>query len=144
MNSHCNTPSSLLGFDRRQRQRSAWLALLSMVLLFAGPLISNVQAAFAKPAYAMCLASPAQPDLHDTHSGHHVSADASGQPQLLHASCGYCTLLFHTSSMAPQALVIATPTIWGAIHPPIPTTRGYSTPAAYALAQGRAPPGLTI
>lgn len=142
MHPHSGTSPDSLGFNRRQRQHSARLALLSMVLIFAGPLISNVQAALATPAYAMCLASPTQPDQHSSHSGHPLTTDEHGQTQMLHASCGYCSLLFHTSSLALQTLVIATPTIWPVIRPPVTTAPGHATPAAYELAQGRAPPRL--
>ncbi|MGP4844842.1 DUF2946 domain-containing protein [Marinobacter sp. 1Y8] len=147
-----NRPSSL-GFDRRQRQRSAWLALLSMALIFAGPVVSNVQALTAAPSHIAAVTQPAKdhhagghhkPAANTGHSGHHEHSDGADQGQLLHASCGYCILLFHTASLSLEALPITAPERWAPSYQNLPIQSRYYTLAAYSVPQSRAPPHVTV
>lgn len=85
--------------DKRARQRGAWLGLLAMLLVFVGPLLSQVRdmGQGGVPEWMGELACAAE------------HGDAGHQPaipdhEMSWAKCGYCTLLFNSPALSPAPL----------------------------------------
>ncbi|CAN0598207.1 unnamed protein product, partial [Ectocarpus sp. 12 AP-2014] len=92
---------------RRHKQWPAWIALLSMVLIYVGPLITQAQ---LNPE-----AGPAALNSHhsDHHSREHSPAPSSGQTDhsdplqhLAHGECGYCVLLSKLPVLSSQGTAV--------------------------------------
>ncbi|SDG19673.1 Protein of unknown function [Onishia taeanensis] len=94
----------------RPDRRLAWLALVAMLLIFVGPLISQSQRLLEHERAVMPMAqahvhstSMAETEEHSAHGGACHHADAL-------AACGYCLLFAHTPGLTPTlALLAATP-----------------------------------
>ncbi|WP_375740755.1 DUF2946 domain-containing protein [Pseudomonas boanensis] len=121
----------------RRHQRGAWLGLLAMLLVFAGPLLSQslTPPRQAVPAWMGELACA---------TDHQLSTEQPAQPghETTWAKCGYCTLLFNSPALSPAPLLAgfltnpASPRIFAAVH------RGHAASAVFPNALTRAPPAV--
>ncbi|WP_168203191.1 DUF2946 domain-containing protein [Marinobacter fonticola] len=126
---------------------AAWLALVSMLLIFVGPLYSNSQALLSAQTH------PDPPPGFDPHAegaycgeipatGQDVQQAPAHSP-MLHAECGYCILLSHTPPPAPTSLDAVTPPFWSAPLP-LPAQEATYSFRPYGIAQVRAPPSIIV
>jgi hypothetical protein len=122
-----------------RRGHALWISLFAMLMVFAGPLISQ----------SMPMGNAHGMDMPMHHGGKHAGAHAVAQlsqspPRAdLHPiweKCGYCNLMLHCPAL-PQTL-----TLLNAPAGPEPraqhyfTRAGYARPAIFAGALTRAPP----
>lgn len=136
-----------LGVTRRRMRHAAWLALVSMLLIFVGPLYSNSQALLdaqtqlePPPGFdpyapgAFCGEVPT------------LVADAHKAPDdipMHHAECGYCVLLTHASPLTPAVPDLTEPPFWSSQQPLAVQQATYNF-HPYGIAQVRAPPPTTV
>ena len=134
-----------MGMCRRGRT-SAWVSLFAVLMMFVGPLVSQIMptnpgmaapTSISRAAHtAMALAQP------------HCQADATHTPDnTLHPlweRCGYCSLFFHCPAL-PQSLQLRADT------PPVVTLRllvqarqGHGVKPVFPGARTRAPPLPTL
>jgi len=120
--------------------RSAvWVALFAMLMVFAGPLISQS----TPMAHSMNMGDMAMPMHHD-HGARspnpHASQPSNGDLHPLWEKCGYCNLMLHCPAL-PQTLSLLT-----AAATPLARAEHYFTRAGHARqaifpgALTRAPP----
>lgn len=141
---------SVMALSRQRLHAGAWLALLSMALIFAAPLYSRSMA-LMQPAghHGMASEPNDSPADHEGMSHHGASepsgqADADSHPTFLHAECGYCVLIAHIAPLAPNALAMHPPTNWTK-QPRSSIAPGKAgQPPFYSFARVRAPPSLTV
>ena len=109
--------------------RASWLALLAMLLLSVGPLLSQLTAPVA-PAWLTALACGEHAGSHNDPLDH----DA------LWAKCGYCTLLLNSpaTSCASPLLTLASTTV--ADRHAVPVRSGVVRSAIFPGSRSRAPP----
>jgi hypothetical protein len=113
-----------------------------MLLVFAGPLLSQGMAHHGMPATQASMDMAAMPGMHDMPGMEHAEAHhaQAGGDEALWAECGYCTLLFSCPALAaapfdlPPAGLFITPLA----TPPI--VAGHATSAVFPGARSRAPP----
>ncbi|MDE3739369.1 MULTISPECIES: DUF2946 domain-containing protein [Pseudomonas] len=119
----------------RARQRGAWLGLLAMLLLFVGPLVS--QARDMGPGGA-----PAWMDELACATDHSAPSHEPSMPshEMSWAKCGYCTLLFNSPALSPNALHGLVLTDLALPVPIAATQAGHGSRAIFPGALTRAPP----
>lgn len=128
-------------------RHAAWLALLSMLLIFVGPLYSNSQALLEAQTASQSLPGfdhHAPAPRHDEASSALDSAHQhSGDIPAHHAECGYCVLLTHASALEPAAPKLIEPPFWSP-QQPLALQQASYTFRPYSIAQVRAPPSTTV
>ncbi|SDX89861.1 Protein of unknown function [Pseudomonas kuykendallii] len=127
---------------RGPTRHAAWLGLFAMLLVFAGPLLSQGMAHHAMPGMQASMDMAAMPGMHDMPGMAHADAHpaSTGADDALWAQCGYCTLLFSCPALvaAPFDLPPA-----GLFITPLATPRivdGHAASAVFPGARSRAPP----
>ncbi len=113
-----------------------------MLLVFAGPLLSQGMAQHGMPALQGSAQMAAMPGMHDmpgmAHAdAHHPQAGGDGPPW---AECGYCTLLFSCPALAAAPFDLPPA---GALITPLatpPSVDGHAASAVFPGARPRAPP----
>lgn len=130
-------------FWHRWYRSLTWLALFAMLMVFAGPLISQAQRLMAMPASSETSAAYSMPmHLH----GEEKVGTAAATPFVAHidmAACGYCELFLHAPGLEPpQVVPPVTPPPAGFVAPVTVVTTP-STPT-YPRYITRAPPRVRI
>lgn len=114
-------------------RRGAWAALLAMLLLAIGPLLSQ-----------WLLPGRAAGDMPPGCSEHRASpAPASHGQQALWAKCGYCTLLFSSPALTSPALLLAGPRREAGRPVSIGGAQRVVASPVFPGARSRAPPALS-
>ncbi|WP_431475165.1 DUF2946 domain-containing protein [Marinobacter sp. KM021] len=92
---------------QRHNRWPAWIALLSMVLIYLGPLLTQAQSGQHEA-----------PNAHSGHHGHHNSSPPSEETDhsdplqhLAHGECGYCVLLSKLPALSQQSTSVSTGSI---------------------------------
>lgn len=121
----------------RNRQWPAWIGIWALLMLFAGPAISQLQAYSKHQGDRNHHAATG----HDAHRpAHHGPSQHPSPDHAAHAQCGYCTL----TSQSPLAAAQVPNRIAGDTRPLFQaagTARaGYGTAAVFPAARVRAPP----
>ncbi|VXC47426.1 conserved hypothetical protein [Pseudomonas sp. 8BK] len=112
--------------------RASWLALLAMLLLSVGPLLSQLTAP-AEPAWLTELAC-------GEHAGSHngpLDHDA------LWAKCGYCTLLLNSPATGCASPTLALTAVAPADRHSAPVRSGVARSAIFPGSRSRAPPAYS-
>ncbi|WP_428396669.1 DUF2946 domain-containing protein [Marinobacter salarius] len=98
---------------QRHNRWPVWIALLSMLLIYLGPLLTKAQ-----------LPQHAEPTHHSAEHKHHGhppehTPDKHSDPfeHLAHGDCGYCVLLTKLPAMSPQGAQGAPSDHTGSRHP---------------------------
>ena len=119
----------------RRKQHGAWLGLLAMLLVFAGPLLSQsrIPPQQVVPAWLdeLACATDRQASFeHPAQPGHEMGW----------AKCGYCTLLFNSPALSSAPLLAGFLAQVGGVQPTEATQPGHATSAVFPNALTRAPP----
>jgi len=112
--------------------RASWLALLAMLLLSVGPLLSQFTAP-AAPAWLTELACGEHASSHDNPLDH----DA------LWAKCGYCTLLLNSPATGCASPTLALAAAIPADRHAAPVRSGVVRSAIFPSSRSRAPPAYS-
>ena len=112
--------------------RASWLALLAMLLLSVGPLLSQLTAP-AAPAWLTELACGEHVGSHDNPLDH----DA------LWAKCGYCTLLLNSPATGCASPTLALTAVAPADRHSAPVRSGVVRSAIFPGSRSRAPPAYS-
>lgn len=112
--------------------RASWLALLAMLLLSVGPLLSQFTAPSA-PAWLTELACGEHASSHDNPLDH----DA------LWAKCGYCTLLLNSPATGCTSPTLALAAAIPADRHAAPVRSGVVRSAIFPGSRSRAPPAYS-
>lgn len=112
--------------------RASWLALLAMLLLSVGPLLSQLTAP-AEPAWLTELACGEHVGSHDNPLDH----DA------LWAKCGYCTLLLNSPATGCVSPTLALAAAIPADRHAVPVRSGVVRSAIFPGSRSRAPPAYS-
>lgn len=115
-----------------QRRIGARLALLAMLLLCVGPLLSQGLRAASPPAAQTC-------DEHGAGSASHGS-DATHRHEAPWASCGYCTLLFSSPALLGPTLGLASAGQVAVLPMLLGQAQQVPAPAVFPGARSQAPP----
>src|SRR3989338_3111672 len=118
-----------------QRRIGAWLALLAMLLLCVGPLLSQ-------GLRAASLSDPQACGEHGAGSASH----SSGEPhrhEAPWASCGYCTLLFGSPALVAPTLGLARAGQVAGLPTLLGQAQQVPEPAVFPGARSHAPPVLS-
>ncbi|MGA4633560.1 DUF2946 domain-containing protein [Pseudomonas solani] len=113
----------------------AWLGLLAMLLVFAGPLLSQARSLDRQgvPDWMGELACSAE---------HGTVQKAPGQldHEAAWAKCGYCTLLLNCPALSSAPLIAST--LLDAVRAPrlVPVASGHAGSAIFPGSRSRAPP----
>ncbi|WP_304524984.1 DUF2946 domain-containing protein [Halomonas sp. I5-271120] len=106
--SRVHRPHGDTGPRIRPDRRLAWLALVAMLLVFVGPLISQSQRLLVheQPDMPMAQAQAQATSVTETHE----PADHGGMRHHADAlaACGYCVLFAHTPGLVPTLAPLAT------------------------------------
>ncbi|ENO16275.1 DUF2946 domain-containing protein [Marinobacter nanhaiticus D15-8W] len=129
-------------------RHAAWLALLSMLLIFVGPLYSNGQALLEAQTASKSLPgfnhhAPAMLHGEESSTAPDAAHQHAGDIPAHHAECGYCVLLTHASALEPAAPQLIEPPFWSPQRPLALQQASY-TFRPYSIAQVRAPPSTTV
>lgn len=111
-----------------QRRIGAWLALLAMLLLCVGPLLSQGLRAASPPAPVAC----------EEHGA--GSTSQTHRHEAPWASCGYCTLLFSSPALVAPALVLASAGSVAGLPMLLGQAQQVPEPAVFPGARSHAPP----
>ncbi|MCR4509229.1 DUF2946 domain-containing protein [Pseudomonas sp. 32.2.56] len=111
---------------------ASWLALLAMLLLSVGPLLSQLTAP-AEPAWLTELACGEHVGRHDNPLDH----DA------LWAKCGYCTLLLNSPATGCASPTLALAAAIPADRHAAPVRSGVVRSAIFPGSRSRAPPAYS-
>jgi hypothetical protein len=114
------------------RYRASWLALLAMLLLSVGPLLSQLSQP-AEPAWLTVLACGEHADSAETPLDH----DA------LWAKCGYCTLLLNSPATGCASPTLALTAVAPADRYSAPVRSGVARSAIFPGSRSRAPPAYS-
>ena len=114
------------------RYRASWLALLAMLLLSVGPLLSQLTAP-AAPAWLTELACGEHAGSHNDPLDH----DA------LWAKCGYCTLLLNSPATGCASPTLALTAVAPADRHSAPVRSGVARSAIFPGSRSRAPPAYS-
>lgn len=112
--------------------RASWLALLAMLLLSVGPLLSQLTAP-AEPAWLTELACGEHAGSHNNPLDH----DA------LWAKCGYCTLLLNSPATGCASPTLALAAAIPADRHAAPVRSGVVRSAIFPGSRSRAPPAYS-
>jgi len=112
--------------------RASWLALLAMLLLSVGPLLSQLTAP-AEPAWLTELACGEHAGGHNSPLDH----DA------LWAKCGYCTLLLNSPATGCASPTLALAAAIPADRHAAPVRSGVARSAIFPGSRSRAPPAYS-
>lgn len=115
-----------------QRRIGAWLALLAMLLLCVGPLLSQ----------GLRAASPAAPPACDEHGAGSAShgSEAAHRHEAPWASCGYCTLLFSSPALVAPVLQLVSSGQVAVLPMLLGQAQRVPEPAVFPGARSQAPP----
>jgi hypothetical protein len=131
-----------------RENRGAWLSLFAMLMIFAGPLLSQSMPMEHHASMAMPASAPMTGQMTAGEHAHHASdqsSEASGpgiSDHALWAKCGYCTLLFSCPAL-PSVMSLAA----AALPKPVDVfaavaRQGHARQAIFPNARSRAPPAL--
>lgn len=118
--------------------RGAWLSLFAMLMIFAGPLLS--QAMPGTPAAGMSMAMDMPMGMAMPSEHQHAHRQAGDYDHALWEKCGYCSLLFHSPAASGNLAVSAVLPPPPALGPVPAALSGHSREVALFLAGPRAPP----
>lgn len=143
---------------------TAWIALLGMLAIFAGPVLTQGLARMKADTgrlwpqqtaeWQTHHAQQAHHAQHSHHSGSHKAGslhgdarqDGQGAPapdeEHIHAHCGYCTLLSQTPPCLERQPALWFQTLLSSRSPNPGTQAGFSGPARFPNAWVRAPPSF--
>ncbi|TBV13451.1 DUF2946 domain-containing protein [Stutzerimonas kirkiae] len=117
----------------RHSKGLAWLGLCAMLLIYTGPLLSQMQQAGHAEHHAAA-------GHHHAGHGHHTPERYTLASAL--DACGYCTLLLSSPALGSSRPCLPTCPIHGRTLPPAPY-RIISTTAPFPRALPRAPPAAS-
>lgn len=125
---------------RQRRLIAAWLSLFAMLMIFAGPLISQgISLAHGQNA-SMSMAGMACDEM----PGMSMASDYAPTPQrhhlLIWEKCGYCSLLFQHPPLVESRLLITPPGVPQASLLSIHFVPEQPAPPVFPGARSRAPP----
>jgi len=94
-------PHGEIGWRIRPDRRLAWLALVAMLLVFVGPLISQSQRLLEHQQADMPMSHAQAHSTSMAETGEHSAHGGACHHTDVLAACGYCLLFAHTPGVMP-------------------------------------------
>ena len=119
---------------------AAWLSLFAMLMIFAGPLISQGVSIAHGQRQPMNMAGMACDDMPGMSMASHQPPASNNHHLLIWEKCGYCSLLFQHPPLHESNLLSVIPGFIPAIYLSSHISPQQPAPPVFPGARSRAPP----